>query len=90
MIQLIDDPAIAAWAPVGTAAIGSIRLGLLDLLARPAPALREPPSVREPVAHGRLQRVSACRRVSQASELRSVLEGALQSVGPVLVEVDVA
>ena len=38
LVQLIDDPAIAAWAPVGTSAIGSIRLGLLDLLARPAPA----------------------------------------------------
>ncbi|HSI58334.1 MAG TPA: benzoylformate decarboxylase, partial [Ideonella sp.] len=37
LCQLIDDPAIAAWAHEGTAAVGSIRLGVLDLLARPAP-----------------------------------------------------
>ena len=49
LVQLIDDPAIAAWAPVGTSAIGSIRLGLLDLLARPAPLAREQPPGREPV-----------------------------------------
>lgn len=49
LVQMIDDPAIAAWAPVGTAAIGSIRLGLLDLLARAAPPMREAPPPREPV-----------------------------------------
>ena len=39
LVQLIDDPAIAAWAPEGLSVVGSIRLGLLDLLARPAPPL---------------------------------------------------
>ena len=48
LVQLIDDPQIAAWAPVGTAAVGSIRLGVLDLLARPAPAARELPPARVP------------------------------------------
>ena len=38
LAQLIDDPAIAAWTPVGTSAVGNIRLGVRDLLARPAPA----------------------------------------------------
>ncbi len=43
LYQLIDDPTIAAWTPVGTSAVGSIRLGVLDLLARAAPAPRTPP-----------------------------------------------
>jgi benzoylformate decarboxylase len=37
LVQLIEDPQIAAWAPTGTSAVGGIRLGVLDLLARPAP-----------------------------------------------------
>ncbi len=36
LVQLIDDPSIAAWALQGTSAVGSIRLGVLDLLAREA------------------------------------------------------
>jgi len=46
LYQLIDDPTIAAWAPTGTSVVGSIRLGVLDLLARPAPAPRALPPVR--------------------------------------------
>ncbi|MFM0737294.1 benzoylformate decarboxylase [Paraburkholderia xenovorans] len=46
LCQLIDDPAIAAWAPVGTAAVGNIRLGVADLLARPTPKSRPLPAPR--------------------------------------------
>lgn len=46
LYQLIDDPAVAAWAPTGTSAVGSVRLGVLDLLARPAPAPRPLPPAR--------------------------------------------
>jgi benzoylformate decarboxylase len=46
LVQLIDDPGIAAWAPVGTSAVGSIRLGVLDLLAREPPRPRERPRPR--------------------------------------------
>jgi benzoylformate decarboxylase len=46
LVQLIDDPGIAAWAPVGTSAVGSIRLGVLDLLARAPPRPRERPRPR--------------------------------------------
>ena len=48
LVQLIDDPQIAAWAPQGLSVLGSIRLGLLDLLDRPAPKPRELPPAREP------------------------------------------
>ena len=46
LVQLIDDPQIAAWAPHGTSAVGSIGLGVRDLLARPAPRERERPAPR--------------------------------------------
>lgn len=43
LVQMTDDPQVAAWAPTGTAAICSIRLGLLDLLAQSAPPRRAAP-----------------------------------------------
>ncbi|WNC93479.1 benzoylformate decarboxylase [Paraburkholderia sp. FT54] len=46
LCQLIDDPAIAAWAPLGIAAVGNIRLGVADLLTRPAPKSRALPAPR--------------------------------------------
>ncbi len=51
LVQLIEDPNIAAWAPEGTSAVGGVRLGVQDLLARPVPpalALRELPQARTP------------------------------------------
>ena len=45
--QLIDDPTLAAWTPVGTTVVGNIRLGVHDLLARPAPAPRAVPAPRQ-------------------------------------------
>jgi benzoylformate decarboxylase len=48
LVQLIDDPNIAAWTPQGTTAFGSIRLGVLDLLARAAPRARPRPAPRRP------------------------------------------
>ena len=72
LVQLIDDPAIAAWAPVGTSAIGSIRLGLLDLLARPAPALRELPPARQPVP--RAPPPAAGERMSVAFVLQTLAD----------------
>lgn len=61
LVQLTDDPQAAAWTPSGTSVVGSIRLGLLDLLSRaepprrsaPAPLVR-PPRVPEPEAGERL------------------------------------
>jgi len=48
LVQLIDDPNIAAWTPRGTSAVGSIRLGVLDLLAREPPRARGRPATRRP------------------------------------------
>lgn len=41
LFQLIEDPAIAAWAPVGNAAVGNIRMGVQELLERPATTQRQ-------------------------------------------------
>jgi benzoylformate decarboxylase len=49
LVQLIDDPNIAAWTPLGTSVVGSIRLGVLDLLAREPPRSRERPASRRPL-----------------------------------------
>ena len=48
LVQLIDDPNIAAWTPRGTSAVGSVRLGVLDLLAREPPRPRGRPATRRP------------------------------------------
>jgi len=44
--QLIDDPDVAAWLPTGTSVVTSLRLGIADLLARPAPPARPWPEPR--------------------------------------------
>lgn len=44
LVQLTEDPQVAAWAPTGTSVVGSIRLGLLDLLERAAPPRRPAPA----------------------------------------------
>ncbi len=46
LVQLIDDPMTASWTPLGIVAIGSLKLGLADLLARPAPRARPAPTGR--------------------------------------------
>lgn len=46
LVQLTDDPQVAARAPTGTSVVSSIRLGLLDLLALSAPPQREAPPPR--------------------------------------------
>lgn len=43
LVQLTDDPDTAAWAPVGLSVVGSPRLGLADLLARPMRPRSSPP-----------------------------------------------
>nr|WP_245965534.1 benzoylformate decarboxylase [Pseudorhodoferax soli] len=51
LAQIVDDPQVAAWAPVGLAVVGNIRLAVEELLARPLAEAghREPPLARQPV-----------------------------------------
>ncbi|MES2414498.1 MAG: benzoylformate decarboxylase [Pseudomonadota bacterium] len=46
LFQVVDDPTLAAWAPVGTAVVGSIRLCVEGLLQCPPPVIRSQPAVR--------------------------------------------
>ena len=75
LAQLIDDPAIAAWSPVGLAVVGNIRLGVQDLLARPAsgaPRLLPPPRAlpAEPAAPAAGERMSAAYVLHQLNRMR--------------------
>jgi benzoylformate decarboxylase len=45
LIQLTDDPAAAAWCPVGTSILTNLKLGVAALLARPPAAPRAPPVI---------------------------------------------
>jgi benzoylformate decarboxylase len=46
LFQIVDDPSVASWAPVGTALVSSLKLAVTDLLAGPAPAPRAAPAPR--------------------------------------------
>jgi benzoylformate decarboxylase len=72
LVQLIDDPATAAWTPQGLSVIGSIRLGLQDLLARPAPKPRALPAPRAPIA--RATPPAAGERMSVAFALQTLAD----------------
>jgi benzoylformate decarboxylase len=48
LLQLIDDPSVAAWAPVGTAVVTNLKAGIVDLLAGPEPPTRAAPPRRMP------------------------------------------
>lgn len=72
LYQLIDDPTIAAWAPAGIAAVGSIRLGVQDLLARPAPRARPLPAPR--AAAPRAEPPTGGERMSVAYALQTLAE----------------
>jgi benzoylformate decarboxylase len=85
LCQLIEDPAIAAWAPAGTAAVASIRLGVLDLLARPAPPARALPAPREaPPRAEPPQPSDASQRMSVAFLLQTLAE--LRDPADIIVE----
>jgi benzoylformate decarboxylase len=48
LFQLVDDPSVAAWAPVGVAVVTSLQSGIRDLLEGPDPKSRVAPPERAP------------------------------------------
>lgn len=44
LVQLIEDPSIAAWTPTGISVVGNIRMGVQELLAQAAPVARTAPA----------------------------------------------
>lgn len=75
LYQLIEDPAIAAWSPVGTSAVGNIKLGVQEVLRlapsseRPVPAPRTAIPVAQSTKPGELMSVAWVMQV--LTELRS-------------------
>jgi len=79
LCQLIDDPDTAAWTPVGTSVVGSLRLGLADLLTRPTSGRRESPPPRD-----RPPRAEASSPISVAFALQTLAQ--VRDPGDVVVE----
>lgn len=73
LCQLIDDPGVAAWTPEGIAAVGNVRLGVQDLLARPAPPARALPERRQQPPRA-LPPERAGERMSVAFALQTLAE----------------
>lgn len=69
LVQLTEDPAHAAWTPVGTSIVTGVRLGVRALLAGPPPPDRTPPAPRPPVA-----RVAADVTVTEELLLQTLAE----------------
>ena len=57
LFQLVDDPGVASWTPVGVSVVTSLKLGIRDLLSGPPPRPRAAPA-----ALVRLPRLSGPRR----------------------------
>ena len=78
LVQLVDDPGMAAWAPVGASIVTGLKLGVLALLAGPGPEVRSAPQVR-----GRAQRLSD-DRLTDGYLLQQI--AALRPAGSIIVE----
>jgi benzoylformate decarboxylase len=91
LVQLTDDPQVAAWAPTGTSVVGSIRLGLLDLLEcsaprdRPAPPPHPRPSrAAEPQPGDRLPVAWVLQTLADVRARDSILVEEAPSARPVM------
>jgi benzoylformate decarboxylase len=78
LVQLTDDPAAAAWAPVGLSIVTNLKLGVAALLQSPPPPPRSPPP--EPARAGR----QAPGRLTEAYLMQQI--AALRPAGSVVVE----
>jgi benzoylformate decarboxylase len=93
LVQLIDDPDTAAWAQQGTTVLCSLKLGLLDLLARPAPAARPAPQrwqrpqrVEAPPPGERLSVAYVLQALADARDAASIVVEEAPSARPVMHE----
>jgi len=78
LVQLIDDPSMAAWNPVGVSIVTSIKLGVRALIDSAAPPERQAPTF-----HRRAPRLSG-ERLTDAYLMQQV--AALRPPGSVIVE----
>lgn len=91
LCQLIEDPGIAAWTPQGLAVVGNVRLGVLDLLDRPAPRERAFPPPRqlparaaEPAPGERMSVAFALQTLSEVRRAEDIVVEEAPSARPVM------
>ena len=91
LVQLTDDPQVAARAPTGTSVISSIRLGLLDLLEHSAPRRREapprharPPRLEEPAPGERLPVAWVLQALNDLRARNSIVVEEAPSARPIM------
>ncbi|MGL6109658.1 MAG: benzoylformate decarboxylase [Rubrivivax sp.] len=93
LCQLIDDPDTAAWAPQGSAVLCSLKLGLGDLLARPARPVRampqgwqRPARAAPPMAGERLSVAYVLQTLADLRDPASIVVEEAPSARPVMHE----
>jgi benzoylformate decarboxylase len=77
LVQLTDDPAAAAWAPVGLAIVTNLKLGVAALLEQPAPPRAAAPEPRRAAKQ-------AADRLTERYLMQQI--AALRPAGAVIVE----
>jgi benzoylformate decarboxylase len=86
LIQLVDDAAMAAWAPVGLSIVTSLKQGIRDLLAGPKPISRALPAIAARPPALEPARLTDAYLLQQIAKLRPagsiVVEEAPSSRGP--------
>jgi benzoylformate decarboxylase len=86
LIQLTDDPAVAAWAPAGVSIVTHLGLGIRALLAGPPPRARSAPEVPPRAPRLPADRLTDRYLLQQIAALRPrdsiVVEEAPSSRGP--------
>ena len=88
LVQLIDDPSIAAWAPVGTSAVGNIKAGVRDLLDLSQPAQRDLPPLRVPAPRAEptpvMSAAFALQTLAEVRDAHSIIVEESPSARPVM------
>jgi benzoylformate decarboxylase len=86
LIQLVDDPTVAAWAPAGVSIVTHLRLGIRSLLAAPPPRQRPAPTVPARASRLPADRLTDRYLLQQIAALRPadsiIVEEAPSSLGP--------
>jgi benzoylformate decarboxylase len=86
LIQLVDDPTVAAWAPAGVSIVTHLRLGIRALLAAPPPRARQIPAIPSRAPRLPASRLTDRYLLQQIAELRPadsvIVEEAPSSRGP--------
>jgi benzoylformate decarboxylase len=86
LVQLVDDPSMAAWTPVGTSIVTHLKLGIRALLEGPTPVQRSAPKIPERASRLSGERLTDGYLLQQIAALRPtgsiIVEEAPSSRGP--------